>query len=221
LLTDNQNELGKNNLRLYCNAIKTLYLGRKNMAKQAKVLNQNELRRVFDYVATRKHAARNRALIASSFYSGMRVCELASLRYKDVVDYDGEIRDQILLTANMTKGDSARYVLVNSRLRKELKQYIQIYKPIDTNAKFFYSQKVTSDGFTPNTLAQHFHFLYKRAGIIGASSHSGRRYFLSSLSAAGISSKVLMRLAGHKHLSTTEKYIEINETMLRNAVELI
>ena len=43
------------------------------MSKQAKTLNTAELRRVLDYVATRKHGIRNRALVLTSFYSGCRV----------------------------------------------------------------------------------------------------------------------------------------------------
>lgn len=41
------------------------------MSKQAKTLTQTELRRVLDYVATRKHAARNRAIIMTTFLSGI------------------------------------------------------------------------------------------------------------------------------------------------------
>ena len=41
--------------------------------KQAKTLNAQELRRVLDYIATRKHAARNRAMLLMTFYAGLRV----------------------------------------------------------------------------------------------------------------------------------------------------
>jgi integrase/recombinase XerD len=30
-----------------------------------------------------------------------------------------------------------------------------------------------------------------------------------------------MTLAGHKHLSTTQRYIDVNDQMLRKAVELV
>jgi len=221
LTTINNEKVGKNNQRIYATAIATLYLGKKTMAKQAKTLNQNELRRVLDYIATRKHAARNRALVMITFLAGMRVGEVAALRYRDVVDADGKIRDQILLTPSMTKGSEARVVLINERLRKELSRYIETIKPFNQDAKFFYSQKLTSDGFTANTLAQHFHFLYKNANVTGASSHSGRRTFITTLAAKGVGVRVLMNLAGHRALSTTQKYIDINDSMLRSAVELI
>ena len=213
--------VGKNNIRNYAAAIATLYLDKKTMAKQAKTLNQQELRKVLDYISTRKHSARNRALLMTTFLSGMRVGEVSSLRFKDVVDSDGNIRNEIRLTPEMTKGEFARVVFVNERLRKELQQYIRLYNPQDKTMKFFYSQKRHSDGFNANTLTQHFHFLYKRAGVDGASSHSGRRSFITNLASKGVSVRVLMSLAGHRSISTTQAYIDINDDMLRSAVELV
>ena len=213
--------VGKKNIRNYAAAIATLYLDKKTMAKQAKTLNQQELRKVLDYISTRKHAARNRALLMTTFLSGMRVGEVSSLRFKDVVDNDGNIRNEIRLTPEMTKGEFARVVFVNERLRKELQQYTRIYNPQDKAMKFFYSQKRDSDGFNANTLTQHFHFLYKRAGVDGASSHSGRRSFITNLASKGVSVRVLMSLAGHRSISTTQAYIDINDDMLRSAVELV
>jgi integrase/recombinase XerD len=200
--------------------IAKLYLGRKTMSKQAKTLNEQELRKVLDYISTRKHSARNRALLMTTFLSGMRVGEVSSLRFNDVVDNDGNIRNEIRLTPAMTKGQYARVVFVNERLRKELEKYIRTYSPVDKGLKLFYSQKKDSDGFNANTLTQHFHFLYKRAGIDGASSHSGRRSFITNLASKGVSVRVLMSLAGHRSISTTQAYIDINDNMLRSAVEL-
>lgn len=190
------------------------------MSKQAKTLNATELRRVLDHVATRKHAIRNRALVMTTFLSGMRVGEVASLRYKDVVDADGTVRNEIRLTAEQTKGNEARVVFVNEKLRKELEQYLRAYKTTDANNKLFYSQKTKSDGFTANTLTQFFHFLYRRAGLDGASSHSGRRTFITNLASKGVGVRVLMSLSGHKNISTTQAYIDVNDDMKRKAVEL-
>ena len=201
--------------------IAKLYLdGKYAMTKQAKTLNEQELRKVLDYISTRKHSARNRALLMTTFLSGMRVSEVASLRFNDVVDSEGNIRNEIRLTPAMTKGQFARVVFVNERLRKELDKYMCFYCPVDKTMKFFYSQKKHSDGFNANTLTQHFHFLYRRAGIDGASSHSGRRSFITNLASKGVSVRVLMSLAGHRSIGTTQAYIDINDNMLRSAVEL-
>lgn len=216
-----QKEVAEKKQRKQNLAIAKLYLGKKAMAKQAKTLTQVEIRKVLDYIATRKHSARNRALLMTTFLSGVRVGELASLRFKDVVDAEGSIRNEIRLLAENTKTNEARTVFVNEKLRKELAAYATIYTPKDTNCKFFYSQKAGSDGFTANTLTQFFHYLYKRSGVDGASSHSGRRTFITNLANKGISVRVLASLAGHKSISTTQCYIDVNDDMKRKAVELI
>ena len=221
MITTEPKSVGILDIRKHTYDIAKLYLERKTMSKQAKTLNQQELRKVLDYISTRKHAARNRAMLMTTFLSGMRVGEVSSLRMKDVIDAEGNVRNEIRLTPEMTKGDSARIVFVNERLRKELEQYLRIHKSNSPDSKLFYSQKKTSNGFNSNTLTQHFHFLYKRAGLDGASSHSGRRTFITNLASKGVGVRVLMNLAGHKSIATTQAYIDINDNMLRSAVELV
>lgn len=221
MTTNRQKEVGKDKQRKHTLAIAKLWLGKKTMAKQAKTLTATELRRVLDYTATRKHATRNRALLMTTFLSGMRVGEVASLRYTDVINTDGSIKNEIRLKAEQTKGNEGRVVFINEKLRKELEQYVRLLAINDVNKKLFYSQKSTSDGFTANTLTQFFHYLYKRAGIDGASSHSGRRTFITNLANKGVGVRVLMSLSGHKNISTTQAYIDVNDDMKRRAVELI
>jgi|TARA_B110000879_G_scaffold201935_1_gene277654 integrase/recombinase XerD len=76
-------------------------------------------------------------------------------------------------------------------------------------------------GFTAQTLVNLFKRLYKMAGIDGASSHSGRRQFVTQLADRGINAWLVQALAKHKHLSTTQRYIDVDENALRNAVKLV
>ena len=190
--------------------------------KQAKTLTEQDLDRVLEFIETKLHAPRNRALLLITYYSGMRVGEVASLRYVDVVDLkDKSIRRELILSPEQTKGGEARTVFINEKLRKELALYVSQTRFRDPYDKFFYTQKKYGKRFTANTLAQHFHYLYKHAGVVGASSHSGRRSFITNLASLGISVRVLASLAGHRNISTTQRYIEVNDVMKRNAVELI
>ena len=63
--------------------------------------------------------------------------------------------------------------------------------------------------------------IYVGAGFTGATTHSGRRSGLTNLAERGVGVRVLMALAGHKSIATTQRYIELNPTIMRNAVELI
>jgi len=214
-------EVAETNKRKHNLAIAKLWLGEKTMAKQAKVLNNAEVRKVLDYVATRKHSLRNRALVMMMFNTGMRVSEVASLRIRDVMDSEGNIKNEIRLLAENTKTNEARTVFVNEKLRKELQQYAKLLINANPNCKFFYSQKRDSDGFTASTLCQHFHYLYKRVGLDGASSHSSRRTFITTLANKGIGVRVIMGLSGHKALSSVQCYIDCNSELMRNAVEMV
>jgi len=197
---------------------------------QAKVLSEKEVRKVLLYIATRKHNTRNRAMFVLLNATGMRVGELAAIRLCDVLTPTGEIVDEIRLAADQTKGSRGRTVVLNAKAQEEIKNYLQTRFKLkdltavtmtDTSRALFTTQKNPNRGFTASTLAQHFHYMYKGAGIVGASSHSSRRSFITKLSEMGVSVRVLMDLAGHRSLAVTQKYIESNPKLMRSAVELL
>ena len=198
------------------------WYGQDTAMKQARTITAADLRKVLDYIGSRKHASRNRAMLLMTHLAGLRVGEVASLYLRDVLDADGKVRTEILLKAEQTKGNEARTVFINERLRKELEAYLASHVFLNpTKCKLFYTQQRHIAGFTANTLTQHFHYLYKRAGLTGCSSHTGRRSFITNLANKGISVRVLASLAGHKSIATTQKYIDVNDDMKRKAVELV
>lgn len=213
--------VGKQKQRNYSVRVEKLTFRRTLVSKQAKTLTQQELRRALDYVATRRHAARNRAMLLTMYLAGLRVGECAALRYENILDKDGAIVAEIRLSAEQTKGKHARVVFVSERLRKELQAYVRAVPYKNVTDKLFYTQKKGGDGFTANTLCQYFHYLFKRCGIEGASSHSPRRTFITNLADKGVSVRVLQSLAGHRNISTTQAYIDVNDAMKRKAVELV
>ncbi len=186
---------------------------------QARVLNPQELRRVLDYIATRKHSLRNRAMLLLTHWAGMRVGEVASLRICDVLDGDKTIKAELRLKPNQTKGNHPRTVYLNERIQKELAGYVRSISIHDPTKPLFYTQK--KSGFSANSLAQYFFYLYKNVGLDGASSHSGRRSFLTGLANKGTAIHILKSLAGHRNISTTASYLYSNPDQLKAAVELI
>jgi len=67
----------------------------------------------------------------------------------------------------------------------------------------------------------HLQRLYRRAGTVGATSHSGRRTWLTELSSKGVGVRVLAEMAGHASIQTTQRYIDVNDEQMRRAAELI
>jgi integrase/recombinase XerD len=169
-------------------------------------------------------------MLLCTHQAGMRVGEVAALRICDVLAADGAILEEIALSASQTKGNNSRTVLVPKKLRDELEDYLQqrfglkdllAVTYTDTQSALFPTQKNPKRGFTANTLCQLFHKIYKQSHMTGATSHSGRRTFITKLADKGVGVRVLMALAGHKSIATTQRYIELNPTIMKAAVELI
>ena len=188
---------------------------------QARALNAAEMEQVLTHVNAGRHAHRNRCFILLTHLAGMRVGEVASLRWVDVLTADGHIKEEIRLLPEMTKGKHARTVFISTRLREELQRYADIYRRSATlECPLFYSQKDARKGFTANSLTQTIAKLYRGAGLDGATSHSGRRSFLTNLANKGTAIHLLRTLAGHRSISTTATYLYSSPTQLKAAVEL-
>jgi integrase/recombinase XerD len=189
------------------------------VTKQAKTLDERQLQRLLEFVAKTKNAKRNRAILLLTHLAGMRIGEVSALRVCDVLASDGCIRAEIDLSAAQTKGNKSRTVLLNQRMQAELAAYMQTVRVRDAKQPLFSTQR--SAGFTANSLTQVVNGIYKKAGFDGCSSHSGRRGFITNLAEKGVSVRVMMALAGHQNMSTTQRYIDLRPGVLRNAVELI
>ena len=189
------------------------------MAKQAKTLNERDLQRMLDFVSKTKNPKRNRAIVLLTHLAGMRIGEVAAVRVLDVLASDGSIRKEIGLSAAQTKGDKGRTVLLNQRMQAELAAYIQTVRVRDAKQPLFSTQR--SAGFSANSLTQVVNSAYKKAGLDGATTHSGRRGFITNLANKGVAIHVLKELAGHKSIAVTEKYIAKNPSVLRASVELL
>ena len=189
----------------------------KKMA-QAKSLSPAELDALMEFVSQRSYATRNRLILSFGFHAGMRVGEIASLTIGDVMNADQTVKTEVRLSAEQTKGRQPRTVFMPKRLQTELQEYLDFRQPTNPAHPLF----VTAGrrAFTANVLTQKLFWLYRAAGISGASSHSGRRTFITNLASKGISVRVLASLAGHRSIAVTQKYIDVNDDMKRNAVEL-
>jgi len=187
--------------------------------RQAQTLSDTQLRRVFTHITTRKHPTRDRTILLVSVYAGLRAKEIAGLKHGDVFERDGRVREQFILTASQAKGGHRRTVYLSNRLRKALAEYGATLSQADSDHPLFASQK--GGHFSPNTMCQLFLSIYKACGLKDASSHSGRRTYITRLANKGVGVRLLAALAGHRHIATTQRYIDVNTDQLSEAVELL
>ena len=190
--------------------------------KQAKVLSPLELKRLLRVVSTTKHPERNRIIVLLSYLGGLRACEIASLRVCDVVSQasdKAEITDTVTLNSWQTKGAKSQTLVLNSQLKRELGLYLAKLDFDTSDQSLINSQK--GQGFTSQTIQNLFRNLYRAAGILNASSHSGRRTYITTLSERGVSVRVIQALARHSSLVTTQRYIDVSVDKLRAAAEQV
>jgi len=178
--------------------------------KQAPVLKDEQVKRLLKTTRITRHSARNRLVIILSYYV-----------VGDVVDGEGYIKDTVLLTKDMTKGSKANSVYLSEFVKKEIKKYLEsnAERLVTLKSPLIYSQR-TGGHFSSQTLQILFKTLYSNVGI-NASSHSGRRKFITDLSEKGVSVRVIQELARHRDLATTQRYIDVSVDKLRNAVNLV
>jgi len=154
-----------------------------------------------------------------SFYAGLRTKEIAALKLGDVFDAEGRVREQFTLEIDQTKGGQRRSVFINKRLAKALDDYGLEKNLSNLERPLFESQK--GGYFSANTMCQLFLDTYKACGFKDASSHSGRRTYITRLANKRVSIRLLAALAEHSHISTTQRYIDVNADQMKEAVELL
>ena len=177
--------------------------------KQALTLTDTQYRQVIAFCSSRKHTLRDQTIIHMSFLAGLRAMEIAALTVGDVYDTAGAVRSQFNITGTQTKGGNSRAIYVSNKLKRVLTQYQPCVAGRTADAPLFLTQQHSS--FSANTMCQLFLNIYSDFGLKGASSHSGRRTFITKLANTVINVRLLAALAGHQHISTTQRYIDVND----------
>jgi integrase/recombinase XerD len=186
---------------------------------QAATLNDAQIKRALRYCQSRKYPTRDSTILLFSIHTGLRAKELAALRIGDVYDFDGNIRARFTLASTQAKGSKPRTVFVNKQLTQQLAVYQKWRNCTHADAPLFRSQK--GGHFSANTMCQLFLNIFHACGLHGASSHSPRRTFITRLANKGIGVRVLAALAGHSSIAVTQRYIDVNDEQLAQAVELL
>jgi integrase/recombinase XerD len=188
--------------------------------KQAKVLNEVEIRRLIKCCELTRYAERNRLIVMFSFLCGLRAIEIASLRISNVISEQNEVLDLIILNKEQTKGNKRQTVIVNKQLKKEIMKFVTKF-PNTLKHKEGFLFKTQRGSFQSQTIQNLFKGLFKLANIEQASSHSGRRTYITKLAENGVAVPIIQKLARHSSLATTQRYIEVSDDKLFNAVNTI
>jgi integrase len=192
------------------------------IGKQAKVLNQKQVEAVLHHIGRRRNGLRNQVIFLLSVRAGLRAKEIAALRWSMVLDASGAIGDAIHLTNEASKGNSGRVIPLNRQLLAVLVSQQQMY-PGSSLAHVITTER--ADMTSAQSIVNLFAGWYRDLGLVGCSSHSGRRTFITNaarkISTVGGSLRDVQHLAGHSSLQTTQRYIEGDSEARRRVVDLV
>jgi len=196
------------------------------IGKQAKTLTNKQIDSVLDYLSRSRSPKRNQAIFLLSVKAGLRAKEIASLRWEMLLNADGILSDFLALPNNASKGRSGRQIPLNRQLKEALLDLFENEsRRNDFDAKDFVVRTQRSKQTSSQAVINMFASWYRDLGMIGCSSHSGRRTFISNtarkISTVGGSLRDIQALAGHSNLQTTQRYIECDSESQRKVVDLV
>jgi integrase/recombinase XerD len=193
------------------------------LSKQAAYLSEKQVKNAIARMNDYKHSLRNKAIIELTLYAGLRAIEVASLRWEHLLNEDGEIGEVIKLTNDASKGRSGGLVPLNAKLKATLAELWN--SRTDKSAKNAVIADRNGNALKRQSVVNLLWSHYRRCDIQGASSHSGRRTFVSNaarkISLVGGSMRDVQALARHKNLQTTQRYVEQNTEAQRLVVNMI
>lgn len=194
------------------------------LSKQAKILNQNMEKSVLNHLKESRRSTRDRVIFLLSHKAGLRAKEIADIKWSMVMDAYRDISQEIKLENIAAKGLSGRVIPLNAELRVAL---VALHADRGYMAQpensIIYSERGLK--MSAQTITNWFHKLYKKLGLQGCSSHSGRRTFATrtakAIVAAGGSLRDVQQLLGHRSLQTTQRYLEGSDDAKRRVVDML
>lgn len=186
---------------------------RKGSVKRANALTPKAVRQVEEWISCESRSPASDLLkFRLSLRAGLRAGEIAELRIQDMTAANGMIQDFIeVRTLKQRSNASTRKIEMHDDIREALADVLERH-PHATHAAFSIGRGGALRLQQASCVANFFFRLYKRAGLHGCSSHSGRRTFATELArllpAHQASLRDLQVAMGHARLSSTECYLE-------------
>ena len=151
------------------------------------------------------HKERNKAMILTFCYTGVRKQELLNLKVSDI---DFERR---LLFVRQGKGRKDRMIPLAERL----------IEPLRLQCAGKSAQDIVYTGLNPRSVYRVITRLAQACGLQGVHPHTLRHYFATRLVELGVNIRVIQELLGHADLSTTAIYLDVSPMHLKSAIDTL
>lgn len=173
--------------------------------KPPRILSPIEYRALRDAA---RNDARFAAIIEILLQTGVRIGELANLKTDDIFfgsNGDTGTKEGHLFVAAQ-ENRSERTVPLNKSAETALKKYMEV-RPTTTNKALFITK--TGRPLLVRNIRTAIDRYYRKAGISGAKVNDLRHTWVAHHLSSGASVVLISKIAGHKRLSTTERYLSL------------
>lgn len=167
-------------------------------SKPPRILSKLEYRALRDAA---RDDTRISAIIELLLQTGIRIGELANLRTGDISDSELKIQKR--------ENHQARDLPLNKSAKSAFEKYLLI-RPESKDNHLFLTK--TGRPLLIRNIRSAISRYFRLADIKGANVNSLRHTFVAHHLLSGASVALVSKLAGHKRLSTTEKYLDILKT---------
>ena len=160
------------------------------------ILSRDEVERLIAHASNLKH----RTMLLTTYAAGLRLSETLHLR---VTDIDSA---RLTIRVEQGKGGQDRYTVLSGRLLTALRDYWKRARP----STWLFPSSATGRPLDPSALQRAYQTAKGRAGITKPGGIHGLRHaFATHLLEAGVDLHTIQRLLGHRHISTTTRYLQL------------
>ena len=195
------------------------------LQRKAAYLSERQIKNAVARMNEYRHSLRNKAVLQLTYLAGLRAKEVSLLRWEHLLNEDGEIGEAITLTNDITKGKSGGIIALNDALRETLSALLSQDEMARKDRKTAVIRSERGQAFKTQSIVNLLWQHYRKCDIQGASSHSGRRTFITNaarkISLVGGSMKDIQQLARHSSLQITQRYVEANSAAQKAVVNML
>ena len=195
------------------------------IGRQAKVLTPGDLRRLLALTRRSRFPERDRVMVLLAVRAGLRAREIAGLTWGMVCDASGRIATMVEVRNVIAKCGSGRRVPMHPQLHKALAVWRDQQPAEHFHPDAVVIRSLKGGAMRAKSVVNWFITMCRDAGLAGASSHSGRRTFITRAARAahraGASIRDVQMLAGHRSIETTQGYIDGDTDAQRRLVRAL
>jgi integrase/recombinase XerC len=161
-----------------------------------------------------KKELRDSLILEMLYGSGLRVSEVASLRWDDV-----DVKERWLRVSG--KGSKERLVPFSKTAQELLERWMAeaMAKGLPVDGKFpvFSAEKAKAKRLTERTIHRMVISAASRVGLSGVTPHTLRHSFATHMLENGAPLRVIQELLGHESLVTTQRYLTVTTEQMKKS----